>query len=886
MAREVDNHLASAAIYPIDVNYTIALKSIDGIHDDYRNKSFKLMQWSPKQNSSDFPTDYVSPTDLLIVKDSYELWALDLESHLQYIVDVVVNKGFLMADNMSEDTIADNVWLIANDKDNGVVGLVNCLRLEPGGDRIRCIFDCNHLFNQIDFNSKPFSQILSNDLAINVLRNGQLGTYRHLTLPKNYDKTLSNEYYLNIGQNRDISSLQWFDKRNMSDKIEGYNLDNKPVKYMKCNIYSSGINFRDVMFATGRITSGPLSLIIDCLIGFEFAGRLKETGERVCGFDMSRCFATSINAMNTMVSKIPDNWSMDDAVTILSTYSTVWYGLIERAILRQNEKVLIHSAAGGVGQAAVNICKYYNCDIFVTVGTEDKKKFLMNEYNIPENRIFSSRDIQFKYKIKSLTDGKGVDIVLNSLTGDKLEASYECVADCGRFVEIGKYDLQMNKQLGMFAFLRDISFIGVSVDQKLFLSEGYIQKWWQWMHENSNNGMIKPINRTVYKAEDVEKAFRYMTTGKHIGKIVIKIRDEEPKDTKVFNPSAFLSSTVKTYFDSNKSYIITGGLGGFGLELAHWMIALGARNLVLTSRYGVTSDYQKFVFKRIESLSDRFKTFGTNITVWTKSTESLENTKLLVKEANSLAPIAGIFHLSVVINDCLYSNHNIDEYIETIDSKTKTFVNLDQITRESAIDLDYFVVFSSVSCGKGNAGQSNYGFANSVCERICESRRRDGLHGLAIQWGPIGDVGVLADTDIVSPLAGIVKQRINSCLDILDKLLQTKHSIVSCIVRAKRQTQSGSRESRIVAQIWQALGIDPKTTPDHLTLGEIGMESMFAVELQQGLERDYDIKVSLNDIKNVTIRMVKEFEAGKTSELKLFTEELRDCRSKLSKIKF
>ncbi|CAG2181635.1 unnamed protein product, partial [Oppiella nova] len=124
------------------------------------------------------------------------------------------------------------------------------------------------------------------------------------------------------------------------------------------------------------------------------------------------------------------------------------------------------------------------------------------------------------------------------------------------------------------------------------------------------------------------------------------------------------------------------------------------------------------------------------------------------------------------------------------------------------------------------------------------------------------------------------------CLDILDKLLQTQHSVVSCILRAKRQTTSGSRESRIVAQIWQALGIDPKTTPNHLTLGEIGMESMFAVELQQGLERDYDIKVSLNDIKNVTIKMVKDFEAGKTNELKMFTEELRDCRSKLSKIKF
>ena len=175
----------------------------------------------------------------------------------------------------------------------------------------------------------------------------------------------------------------------------------------------------------------------------------------------------------------------------------------------------------------LTVCQYYGCDIFVTVGTDDKKKFLMSEYNIPENRIFSSRNIQFKYKIKELTKGKGVDLVLNSLTGDKLDASYECVADCGRFVEIGKYDLQMNKQLGMFSFLRDISFIGVSVDQKLYLTQGFTAKFFDWMHTNSNNGMIKPFNYTAFKAEEAEKSFRYMTTGKHIGKIILNIREEE-----------------------------------------------------------------------------------------------------------------------------------------------------------------------------------------------------------------------------------------------------------------------------------------------------------------------------------------------------------------------
>ena len=447
------------------------------------------------------------------------------------------------------------------------------------------------------------------------------------------------------------------------------------------------------------------------------------------------------------------------------------------------ESILIHSGAGGVGQAAITMCQFYKCDIYVTVGTDDKKKFLMNEYNIPENRIFSSRDIQFKYKIKELTKGKGVDIVLNSLAGDKLEASYECVADCGRFVEIGKYDLQMNKQLGMFSFLRDISFIGVSVDRKMFLVPGFAKKWFDWMHENSNNGMIKPINRTVFNVNDAEKAFRYMTTGKHIGKIVIKLREEENFEIalKGYNPTQRVTATTKTYFDQKKVYIITGGLGGFGMELVHWMLFLGARNFVLTSRFGVRTDYQKFILSRLDTLGNKFEMFRTKIYVSTKDTSTVDGAKALLEEANQMGPIGGLFHLSLVLNDCLLENQTIDKFNETVDSKTKAFENLDQILRESEPNLDYFVVFSSVSCGKGNGGQSNYGYANAVCERICEKRRKDGLHGLAIQWGPIGDVGVIADTEM-SALSGIKKQRINSCLEILDKFLQSQHSVVSCVV--------------------------------------------------------------------------------------------------------
>jgi fatty acid synthase len=326
--------------------------------------------------------------------------------------------------------------------------------------------------------------------------------------------------------------------------------------------------------------------------------------------------------------------------------------------------------------------------------------------------------------------------------------------------------------------------MGVTADRMLYLISSGPQKFFDWMHENSNNGCIKPINRTVFKPTEAEQAFRYMTTGKHIGKIVIKMREEEiyRNALKVFNPTLKLKATVKTYFDPKKVYIITGGLGGMGLELLHWMIFNGAKKLVLTSRSGIKTNYQRVIFKRLEDLGKKYQMFKTEIIVSTHNSNTIEDSQQLLDDANKLGTFGGIFHLAVVLNDALFENQTNETFRETCESKINTVVNLDKITRNSYPDLDYFVVFSSVSCGKGNAGQTNYGFANSVCERICEMRRKDGFHGLAIQWGPIGDVGVMADKENFDKIAGVVKQRINSCLEVMDKFLQFPDSILTSTV--------------------------------------------------------------------------------------------------------
>jgi fatty acid synthase len=219
-----------------------------------------------------------------------------------------------------------------------------------------------------------------------------------------------------------------------------------------------------------------------------------------------------------------------------------------------------------------------------------------------------------------------------------------------------------------------------------------------------------------------------------------------------------------------------------GLELLHWMIFNGAKKIVLTSRSGVKTNYQRVILNRLEDLGKKYEMFKAEVTISTLNTNTIDGSKQLLEDANRLGPIGGIFHLAVVLNLTLFENQTIEKFRETCESKINTFVNLDKLTRSLCPDLDYFVVFSSIICGKGFSGQSNYGYANSVCERICEMRRRDGLHGLAIQWGPIGDVGLLADEEKVEKIADIIKQRMNSCLEVMDKFVQFPDSILSSTV--------------------------------------------------------------------------------------------------------
>lgn len=217
-----------------------------------------------------------------------------------------------------------------------------------------------------------------------------------------------------------------------------------------------------------------------------------------------------------------------------------------------------------------------------------------------------------------------------------------------------------------------------------------------------------------------------MASGKHIGKVVIKIRDEE-KQKKVQATPKPMKSILRTYFHKDKTYVLVGGLGGFGLELSNWMVTRGARKLMLTSRSGIKTGYQSLMIRR-------WTEKGVQVMIDTNDACKMDGAKKMLENAKCAGPVGGIFNLAAVLRDDLIENLNENDYAAVCAPKVDGTKNLDKVSREMCPDLDYFVCFSSVSCGRGNIGQSNYGLANSAMERICELRQLSGLPGLAIQW--------------------------------------------------------------------------------------------------------------------------------------------------------
>lgn len=234
-----------------------------------------------------------------------------------------------------------------------------------------------------------------------------------------------------------------------------------------------------------------------------------------------------------------------------------------------------------------------------------------------------------------------------------------------------------------------------------------------------------------------------------------------------------------------------------------------------------------------------------------------EGCEELIKSASELGPIGGIFNLAANLQDGLFQNQSAANFEKSFKPKALSTKHLDDISRSMCSKLDFFVVFSSVSCGRGNGGQSNYGLSNSVTERIIEQRRADNLPGKVIQWGPIGDVGMLENVESAA-FYGFILQGIHSCLDVMDKVLYRNESIFSSIVCASKK-KSGSKHVDLFSTLISALGIGEVNSIDqNLQLASLGLDSISGTEIQQVFERELGISISLKEIRSKTLKEIQD----------------------------
>ncbi|KAJ0178567.1 hypothetical protein K1T71_006390 [Dendrolimus kikuchii] len=740
------------------------------------------------------------------------------------------------------------VYAVSRKPESGALGLATCLRAEPGGHALR-VYYLPGAREEFAPDAVAYRDQVARDLVANALRAGVWGSYRHLLLADSAEAQLQVEHaYVNTLMRGDLSSLRWIES---------------PLRFAEeapptpgtvlCRVYCAPLNFRDIMLATGKLPPDALPGKLagqECILGLEFSGR-SAGGERVMGMVAARGLATTVLADEGFLWEVPAAWSLEEAATVPVAYATAYYALAVRGRMRRGESVLVHAGTGGVGQAAIAIALHAGCTVFTTVGTPEKRAFLRARFpRLPDAHIGNSRDTSFEQLVLAQTRGRGVDLVLNSLAGDKLLASVRCLAEGGRFLEIGKLDLYNNTGLSMSIFLKNTTFHGILLDALFEAGSDDPEKRavMRCVTEGIAAGAVRPLPATVYADYQLEQAFRYMATGKHIGKVVLRVREEEPRPRSGTPPAKLVSAIPRTYMHPAKTYVLVGGLGGFGLELAQWLVVRGTTRLVFTSRSGVRTGYQSWCIRR-------WREVGVRVLVSTTDVTKTEGARALLTEAAVLGPVGGVFNLAAVLRDAFLEKQTPGDFQAVARPKVDATKALDAATRELAPELEYFVAFSSVSCGRGNPGQSNYGFANSAVERIVECRRADGLPALAVQWGAIGEVGLVVETmggDQVE-VSGTVPQRVASCMEALGALLARPHAVAASLVLADKRRGQQAPSQDLVRSVANILGIkDPAAVAASANLAELGMDSLMGAEIKQTLERGYDIVLGVQEIRALT----------------------------------
>ncbi len=649
-------------------------------------------------------------------------------------------------------------------------------------------------------------------------------------------------------------------------------------------VEATGVNFRDLMWSLGLLPDDILEGgFAGPTLGLECAGKVLAVGAGVEDLQAGDlvaalagdAYATHVTVSADQVLKLPKGIGTTAGATLPVTFLTAYYSLVTQARLQPDEWVLVHGGAGGVGLAAIQIAQMLGAKVIATAGA-GAKAALLGALGV--EHVLDSRSTAFVDGVRAITGGKGVDVVLNSLASEAMEQSLSCLAPFGRFVELGKRDYISNTHIGLRPFRKNLTYYSVDVDQ-LVGRGGLARQVLDEVMGRLRDGDLAPLLHTVFDATAVTDAFALMQQSAHVGKIVVR----PPR------PNAIRAAGAAFRVDPEGTHLVTGAFGGFGLETARWLVDRGARSLILLGRRGAVEPEAQAAVASFEARGVKVLCDPCDVT----DVAALDG--LLSKARRGLPPLKGVIHSAMVLEDGVIANLDADNLRRVLAPKVAGTENLDSLTRDEA--LDYFVMYSSVTTLIGNPGQGAYVAANAYMEGVARRRRAQGLPAMALGWGPIVDVGVVARTAKLQAglekLTGARGLTAREALDLMAQALETsptanelaavtiapndgsfggdrlailKSPTYAGLLRSRGSTGEAAAATVDIRAL--AVGAEPEDLADLVAnaivarlakvlhaaeedinrsrpLGEIGLDSLMGLELGLGLEETFGMRIAL-----------------------------------------
>lgn len=580
---------------------------------------------------------------------------------------------------------------------------------------------------------------------------------------------------------------------------------------IRVDVRATGLNFRDVMWAMGMLPEDALENgFSGPTMGLEAAGVVTAVGHAVTRFRPGdevvafapACFSSVITTTEAAAAKKPTSLSFAEAASVPVAFFTAWYSLVWLGRAKQGEAVLIHGAAGGVGLAAIQIASLLGLEIYATAGT-DAKRTLLRRLGV--KHVYNSRSLAFADEIRRDTNGRGVDLVLNSLAGAGAEKSLELLAPLGRFLELGKRDFYADSPMFLRPFRRNISYFGIDADQILVDAPELAGKLFAEVLARFESGDFRPLPFMMFSAENAAEAFQTMQASQQIGKLVVVKTDiDQPT-----NKAKSQRTSDFSHLCRGGTVVISGGLGGLGRKAALRMADRGAKALVLITRSGVTEASADFV-KSLETRGVTVRAPKLDLGAGDESTVR----SVLEEALDGIPPLAGVIHAAGVIHDAYIRNLTADDFEKTWQPKVVAAERLLALMKdraESGMPVNFFAVFSSATVLLGNPGQANYVAANAAMDKVVAEAREAGIPAVLIGWGPVGDVGMLKSNPSAKKMLemtlGTPALESSDVLDALEAgILSGKPSMSFFAVNWQRIGDLPVARSARFAPIWSSVG--------------------------------------------------------------------------------